>query len=237
MPAKRQKLAPLLPTPKVLKGILSVDHMKEMSSTMRKKVAGELTDGMTNKIPKCTLAGNKTFAASYSMEVGKSIFHFEAITQKEEHVEIILSEKGMDSFMEKAEVFVEYAKKLESIKQGHTENSEIPQIPEPKILEIIEKEGGLKYEIILSAFRFTQGTGCCISIKECNTANKQEYKQWLLNGPSFVYFVKIIVPFFSDFYRQYADFIDNVREVEGLEAYDGSLVGSWKKKITTKYGY
>jgi hypothetical protein len=227
--AKRLKTSAMtfkVPSNKKEEGILSALHMTAMTTKLRQEAAQELTSLKTTKFPQITLGGGKTFAASYSMELGKSVFHFEAV-QKETHVEILLSELGMDTLMNNASVFITFIKKLEEAKQNN-QNVE-PEIPQAVTLEKIERDGQ-KYGITLSAFRFTQGPGCCVSIKETNEANKKEYKQWLMSGTNFVYFTLIHVPFFSTFYERYLGMIDDLRQDEGLTAYDGAVVGSWKKQ-------
>jgi hypothetical protein len=240
-PAKRPKLMPLTFS-KVketeLGGILSVQAMKEMNIKLRRKAAAELTLLKTTKFPHVSLGGNKTFAASYSLETGKSHFHFENV-QNDDHIEIDLTEHGLDVFMVHAKDFIDFAKKMEELKQTGSHNAENrsePAVPEPVTLEIIEKEGQ-KYERSLSAFKFTNGSGCCISLKETNLTNKKEYKQWLLSGTSFVTFVLIHIPFFSDFYEKFSNFIGSIRDSEGLGVYNASEVGSWKKKITNAFGF
>lgn len=228
--AKRPKLMRTIATvPKSLEGLLDLTTRLEMEDKLRKADATEITLLPTTKFPKVTVGGNKTFAASYSMELGKSKFHFENF-QKGEHIEIILGEKGMDKLLANALVFLRYIENIERQKQYKITDGVKLSLPEAIILDTTERDG-TRYEISVSAFNFTQNDGCCITIKEANIGNRKEFKQWAIGGNGFYYFINAHVPFFSDFYERYSQLITAIRTNEGLPEYSGESVGSWKKRV------
>jgi len=202
----------------------------EPKSQLSQSFSLGLSSTTAHHFPDLSLGNAKYVSACFNQTPGKSVFCFRNGRELENNQNMIkLSEGGLDIFLSRAPVYIQYLDKWAELKKRCDEDKKFlvsekhfPELPSPVVLE----DDGVN-QVVMNVFKYKEALGGGVSLRIVQ-AGESNVKPFGMTSETFKQFISTHVPFFRKVYSEFGKMIENVCNREGITNVKTAQIVSWK---------